>query len=187
MNTEVYLRMFEKKDLAFIHKLRTDEENFSLTLRVRAFASLEDSEAWLEHKMQKNAQYQYLAICLKDTHEIIGFTSVNNIDFISRKAEWGGLVIAREYASKGYGKQTGKLLLDFLFGDLGMHLIYGYVQEENIGSQKLADAAGFKRTGYIPEYAYKNYKYHNVYIYALTRPEYFLHNHIAIEEEVINL
>lgn len=185
MNTELYLRMFEKADLPFIHKLRTDEENFSLTLRVKEFASIEDSESWLEHKMRKNERYKYFAICLKDTHEVVGFTSINNIDLINRKVEWGGLVIAREYASKGYGKQTGKLLLDYLYGDLGMQVVYAYVQEDNIGSQRLGDVAGFKKTGYIPDFIYKNYKYYSVYIYALTRPEYILHNNLTIEEEVI--
>lgn len=184
---EVYLRMFEKKDLPFIHKLRTDEENYALTLRVKEFFSIEDSESWLEHKMQKNELYKYFAICLKDTHKVVGFTSINNIDLINRKVEWGGLVIAREHASKGYGKQTGQLLLDYLYGDLGMHLVYAYVQEDNIGSQRLGDVAGFTKTGYIPDFAYKNYKYYNVYIYALTRAEYFAHNNLPIEEEVINI
>lgn len=184
MNTEIYLRMFEKKDLPVIHKLRIDEEHFTLTLRVKEFVSLEDSESWLQHKMQKNTKDKYFAICLKETNEVIGFTSVNEIDFISRKAEWGGLVIAREYASKGYGKLTVILLLDYLFGDLGMHLIYAYIQEGNIGSQKLAEMIGSTQTGYIPDYVYKNFNYHSVYIYALTRTEYLAHNKLSTEEVV---
>ena len=184
MKKEIYLRTFEKEDLPFIHKLRTDESNFALTLRVKDFASLEDSKAWLEHKMQKNEQYKYFAICLKDTNEAIGFISINNIDLINRKAECGGFVIAEEYALQGVGQLTSDLVLDYLFGHLGLNLIYLYIQEDNISSQKLGEKMGFKRTGYIPEFSYKNYKYHNVYIYALTRQEYLLINNIALEVEV---
>ena len=184
LKPEIYLRMFEKEDLPFIHKLRADEANFALTLRVKDFVSLDDSKAWLEHKMRKTENYKYFAICLKDTNKVIGFISLNNIDLINRNAECGGLVIAEEYASQGVGQLTSNLILDYVYGHLGLNLLYLYIQEDNISSQKLGEKLGFKRTGYIPEFSYKNYKYHNVYIYALTRQEYLLINNITLEVEV---
>lgn len=167
--------MFEKDDLPFIHTLRKDEDSFSLTLGLKQYPNLMNSEAWLEQKMRTNTDYKYFVICLKENEQPIGFLSANNIDLINRKAEWGGIVLLPQYTSKGIGKLAGELLMDYLYGELGIHLIYGFVNVENFGSFKMAEKLGFKRTGQIPEFIYKNYTYQNVYIYALTRIEYLEH------------
>lgn len=169
MKEHVFLRAFEFGDLSFLNSLRNDEEIFLNTCGNKYFISSEYDRKWIEDKIFNNQFQIYLAICLTGSNEIIGYLSLNNIDYRNRKAEWGGIIIAKKYANKGYANDAAILLIKFVFEELGLHKLYGYVLEKHAISIHLLEKLGFINEGLIHDFIFKNNKFHNVIFVSLLK------------------
>lgn len=173
-------------DLDFIHKLKSDDAVYNLTGSTKYYISLERNRKWIEEKMFNNKDQIYLMICNVETDEAIGYVCATNIDYINRKAEWGGIVLGSDHQVKGYGLDAGRLLLNHLFGELGMNMVYCFIKEGNLGSVKLGEKIGFEICGFIQDYIYKNFQYHGVHMMKLLKSDYIEKNaNILSEKELI--
>ena len=171
-NKRLYLRAFEYDDLAFINKLRNDDMFFTLTCGNKYYISSERNRKWIEDKIFNNHSQLYLMLCIIDDSRPIGYICSTNIDYVNRKAQWGGIVIAKEFAGKGYGTEGGQLLLEHLFGELGMHMVYTFVREDHAASLRLTEKVGFQKDGLVRDYIYKQNKFHNAYLCSILKSEY---------------
>lgn len=173
MNRKLYFRAFEYEDLNFINKLRNDEASFNFTCGNKYFISSERDKKWIEDKIFNNHSQLYLMLCTIDDRNPIGYICSTNIDYINRKAQWGGIVISNDFSGKGYGTEAGQLLLEHLFEELGMNMVYGFWREDHIASLKMAEKIGFKIDGLIRDYVYKQNKYHNAYLCSIIKSDYY--------------
>ncbi|WP_316569211.1 GNAT family protein [Neobacillus sp. YIM B06451] len=172
MSINIYLRAFEYDDLSFINKIRNDNELFEYTLGNKYYISSVWDKNWIEDKILNNSNQLYLMICSAELNEPIGYGAVTNIDYVNRKAELGGILIAKEFASKGYATQASKLFIGHLFEELGLNMLYTFIREDHIISLRLAENLGLKKQGLLPDYVYKRNKFHNAYILTLLRSDY---------------
>ncbi|MER1956094.1 MAG: GNAT family protein [Solibacillus sp.] len=172
MENKIYLRAFEHSDLDLLNSIRNDDTLFSTTTGNKYYISSEHDKKWIEDKIFNNSNQLYLVICCSEKHQPMGYTSANNIDYLNRKAEWGGMVISKDFNSKGMGTEAGYLFLDHLFGELGMNMVYAYVNENNKASYRLSEKYGFTKDGLIRDFVYKQNRFHNAYIFSMLRGEY---------------
>ena len=172
MKNNLYLRAFEYSDLSLLNSIRNDDLLFQTTGGNKYYISSEYDKKWIEDKIFNNHNQLYLVICCKDIDEPIGYICATNIDYINRKAEWGGLVISKEFISKGFGTDTGYLFLDHLFGELGMNMVYAYVKEDNKASYRMSEKYGFKKDGLIRDFVYKQNSFQNAYVFTMLKSEY---------------
>ena len=170
--SKVYLRAFEYSDLNIINALRNDDSIFQTTGGNKYYISSGYDKKWIEDKVFNNYNQLYLVICNSEDHKPLGYISANNIDYVNRKAEWGGIVIAKEVNSKGIGTEAGYLLLKHLFEELGMNMVYAYVKEDNKASYRFSEKYGFKKDGLIRDFVFKQNGYHNAYIFTMLKSEY---------------
>jgi len=169
----VYLRAFELDDYKLINKWRKDNEITKFLGGNKYFISSERDRKWIEEKIFDNKTSNYLAICLKDSEEMIGYLSIINIDWRNRNAEWGGIIIGnKEHQRKGYSKEAAYLMLDFIFNELGMNRFYGYWLESNKASIQMGLKLGFKQEGILRECIYKNGKYNNLLLLSILKKEF---------------
>ena len=98
----IFFRAFEENDHVLINKWRNDKNIQTLTGRAFRYISSQMEKEWVKDKMFNNTKDIYLAICLNDEScKMIGYCSINSIDYINRSAEQGGLVIGDPNACDG--------------------------------------------------------------------------------------
>lgn len=80
----IYLRGFKEEDTVRINRWRNDPEIQKLVSSSFRYVSEAIEREWVKSKMNSNRTDIYLAICLRETDEMIGYVSVNNINQIGR-------------------------------------------------------------------------------------------------------
>lgn len=115
-----------------------------------------------------------LAIVAKDTGKHIGNISLQNVDYVSRNAEYAIMLGDRAYWGKGIANEASQLLLAHGFTSLNLHRIYCGTSDANEPMQKLAVALGFVQEGIRREAFFKNGAYMDVIEYGLLARDFAL-------------
>lgn len=169
---KVYLRALELDDYVLINKWRNDPLISKYLGGNVFFVSSERERQSVANKIQDDSKNIYLSICDTDTNQLIGYTSINNIDLRNRKAEWGGTLIGDvNFLGKGLGKVASALMLRFLFDQYPLHKCYGYCLEDHPVSAKLILSLGFTQDGILRDEIFKNGEFKNVLMFSILREE----------------
>lgn len=170
----VFLRPFQDDDVFLINKWRNDFEIQSTTTGFIRPVSLEMEKRWIHEKMMDNTNNIYWAICKNDnTRRMIGYTSLNNINYVNGTSFGGGLVLAeRDPLNAIAGFEAQKFVLDYAFQQLNLNKVGSYCLVEHRYSLNSARALGHKVEGRLRECVYKNGKYHDIYIFSILRKDY---------------
>jgi len=169
----IYLRAFEVSDYTLIHSWRSNQDITQNLSGNTYFISPEREKKWVEDKIFDDYKDIYLAICLKSNNEMIGYTSINNIDYRNRKAEWGGTIIGEfEHQHQGYATEAAIIMLRYIFEELNMHKCYGCCLEEHEATIKLLKKLYFTQDGILRENLFKGNTYKNMLLFSILRNEY---------------
>jgi RimJ/RimL family protein N-acetyltransferase len=121
----------------------------------------------------QNQQYHVvLAIIHTETKKHIGNVSLQNINWVSRTAEFATILGDKEFWGGGIGAEAGKLMVKYGFERLNLHRIYFGAFAESVGVQKLAKALCMTEEGRRRQAFYKNGSYHDIIEYGVLRNEY---------------
>lgn len=123
--------------------------------------------------LQNQQNTVVLAIVHIESKKHIGNISLQNINWVSRNAEFAILLGMKEYWGKGLAKEAMTLIIDYGFTRLNLHRIYCGTFEENIAMRKLAITLKMKEEGIRREAIFKNGTYHNIYEYGVLHNEYY--------------
>ena len=85
----IYLRLFEPSDYELTYLWHSDPYIQKMICAPRRVISKEIEKNWVLSKSTNNIKDIYLAICLKENDQMIGWYSINNIDFQNRKCHLG--------------------------------------------------------------------------------------------------
>lgn len=173
--SSVFLRAFELDDYRIINQWRNDKEVQSKTCGHFRYVSSEMEKNWVQQKMLNNSQDVYLAICLNDeTRRMIGYTSINHINHMDRKAHSGAMVIQEETQRSGeYILDTSIIKMRHVFDDLNIHRYTGSCLETQISSRLMMEMMGFSLEGIERDSVYKQGRFHNVLRYSILSTEYY--------------
>ena len=83
-----------------------------------------------------------------------------------------GYTIARPHWRKGYGFEAIRRLLDYLFGELGLHRVVAITDVENFPSFSMLDRLGFRREGHFVENLMFKENWVSEYHYAMLKHEW---------------
>lgn len=175
MDGEVFLRAFQLDDHLLINKWRNDPEIQKMTCGNFRYVSLEIEKEWVKQVMMDNTKNIYLAICLNDeTQTMIGYASINNINYINRVAECGGIVIGeKEYRDGEIKFLVSAKLREFVFDHLNMNRYTSNCLSGYKAPELMMLASGYKLEGIERQAIYKNGRYYDRKIFALLREEYY--------------
>ena len=170
----VFLRAFEPDDYLLINKWRNDfdvQKNVAGRFR---YVSEAREKKWVEYQIENNSTDIYLAICENnDSKKMIGYTSINNIDYVNRKAHWGGLVMAGDNHNSKQLTDAILLIFDYAFVDMSLHRLTGAFLDYHKNAFYMNQMMGLKIEGVEKDSVFKNQEYHDLYKVAILHNEYF--------------
>lgn len=171
---KIFLRGFEENDYILINQWRNDSEIQHLVSAPFRYVPLAIEKEWVKQKMLNNTYEIYLAICLNnETHRMIGYTSINEINFINRTAHGGGIIIGdKEFRDGEIKHEVSVLLRKHIFEDLNLNRLTGACLEEHTASIVMMLAAGYKLEGVKRQAIYKDGTYHNQLFFSLLKEDY---------------
>lgn len=173
MAVDIFFRAFELSDAHFVSTLRKIDEFENLIGGNKRFVAFSREEKWLESLIYNDYQDKfYVAVCEKENKNIIGYTSVSEIDHINKSCFWSGIKIHPDYNGRGFGTQTVLLILKFVFEELNMERCTGQCLEEHVVAKKLMEKVGFKVEALQRHSIFKNGKYHNQFVLSILKQEY---------------
>ncbi|MEQ8170855.1 MAG: GNAT family N-acetyltransferase, partial [Candidatus Eremiobacterota bacterium] len=135
IGSNIYLRALNEKDLEGNYLQWLNDSDVCKYNSHHVFPyDRESAEKYIKNTYNSKTSL-VLAIVLieKDIH--IGNIALQNIDYISRNAEFAILIGEKSYWGKGYSKEAGLLILIHGFIELNLHRIYCGTSVDNIPMQ----------------------------------------------------
>jgi ribosomal-protein-alanine N-acetyltransferase len=173
----VHLRALTEQDLTdeYMQWLNDDEVS-----RNNSHAIFPNTEQKMkDYFIRLNNQKEVvLAIIHIETGQHIGNVSLQNINWISRNAEFAILIGNKKFWGGGYGEEAAKLIVDYGFKRLNLHRIYCGTLEKNEGMKKLAKKLAMREEGLRRDAIFKNGEYQNILEYGVLKNEYLKGNEV---------
>lgn len=172
----IYLRLLEPEDYEMTHLWRDNYKMQKMTCGPVRFISKEMEKNWAQSKSLNNISEVYLAICLVENDKMIGWISINDVDYRNQKCKCDGIVIGDKQHQDGMAAfEAGKLMLKYVFDELNMNMVRGACLREHVFSRANMEAKFFVLEGIERDAIFKGGKFHDVFHYALSREEYCQH------------
>lgn len=165
----IHLRALEEKDLNenYLQWLNDEE-----VCRYNSHAVLPNTESRMKSyftSLQGQDRNIVLAIIHTDKKKHIGNVSLQNINWISRNAEFAILLGDKEFWRGGYGEEAAKLIVAYGFERLNLHRIYCGTLDGNKGMMKLAKKLKMTEEGRRREAIFKQGKYIDIIEYGVLK------------------
>ena len=158
-----------EKDLQDLLDIHNDPSTL-INKRVSVAYDLDQQKVWFKTISENKKQKRYKLVS-KINNLILGILRIDKIDHENKNCEIG-VDVARGQRNKGYASEAYRIILDHLFNELNMHMVYlSYVQYNRVAGS-LYKKMGFRKTGFLREFIYRNGKYHDYVIMCLTKDEY---------------
>jgi RimJ/RimL family protein N-acetyltransferase len=134
--------------------------------------TLEKQMTFLENLNKDDTKLQ-LGICDIKNGVMFGVISLQQIDFINRKAETAMIIGEANYRKLIYSTEAIELIIKHAFEVLNLIRIYGGTTIYE-WAEALCRFLGFKREGILRQDVFKNGAYHDVYLIGLLKEELIL-------------
>lgn len=174
MEFDIKFRAFKMGDEKFINALRQNEEMEEKIGGAKRFVSIEREEKWVHDIiMNDNQSAIYFAITDNASDDIIGYTSISDIDYRNGSCFWSGIKLSPTVSGKGYGFQVAIKILKYVFEELRMVRCIGMCQEDHSVAMKLMLKAGYSVEGLMRKFLFKNGEHINEFLLSCTDDDYF--------------
>ncbi len=167
----IFLRALELSDLDFLYTLENDESLWEVSNTTTPYSKyillqyLENS-----HRDIYDVQQLRLAICKKEDQALVGFIDLYDFDPKHSRVGVGIVIFCEADKRKGYASEALGLTCNYAFKHLNVHQIFAGISEENQGSIKLFEKAGFERGGLKKDWIFSDGNYKSEYFYQLINP-----------------
>lgn len=176
MEKTVFFRTFEEEDVPLIYQWMNDDGLKKLSVGLNRRMSREEALNWVKRRMEHDQYNYWWAICAKDTNRMIGYMSLNNIHYINRSAEFGGITIGDINYRDGYAWIESYLFLyEYAFERLGMNRVYGNNLVDHTTSSFIGSVFFSQKEGVLRQAYFKNGKFYDAVIGALLKDDYMAH------------
>jgi len=166
----VYLRPIEPDDLPLFHRWANDPETRALTGETRS-SSYAATQAYYE-KVQQETDRVWLAVVVRETHQVIGETGLLRMFPAWRTTDWSLIIGEKSARGKGYGSEAAQLMLDYAFGYQNFHRVAIGVVGFNTKALQFYERLGFQREGLQRDGYYFNHHYHDFVMMSMLESEF---------------
>jgi [ribosomal protein S5]-alanine N-acetyltransferase len=127
---------------------------------------------FLKNNIQdQNTKMQLGIVTIDNPEKLIGCVSLNNIDYINRKADISTIIGEKEERNIKSFLEANSLLIKHAFFSLNMKRIYGGTMIKEV-ADIMCRVLGFKHEGVLRKDIYKNNEYHDVYLIGVFKDEF---------------
>jgi len=170
VGTRVLLRPFVKKDLSHIQRWSNDAELRRLIGEVEPM-SRADTEKWYRELMADKDRI-WFTIILKKNDRVIGEAGLLRMFRPWRSTDMTIIIGERDAWRKGYGKEAGRLLLNYAFEHLGLHRVSIGVVGFNKNALRFWKSLGFKKEGVERDAHFYDNKFSDGIMMSILEDEY---------------
>jgi ribosomal-protein-alanine N-acetyltransferase len=157
MNFEIKFRPLRPEDAMFINQLRQKDDMEKLIGGSSRPVSYERDLKWVTDLiMNDNQTMIYYAITTLNDDQIIGYTSISDIDYRNGSCFWSGIKLDRSTSRKGFGTQVALKVLAFAFEELRMVRCAAECQEGHEAAFKMLLKVGYQEEGLMRKRLFKN-------------------------------
>lgn len=170
----IFLRSLELSDLDFLYNLENDESLWEVSNTITPYSKyilnqyLENS-----HRDIYDVKQLRLVICKSENAAVIGFIDLFDFDPKHSRVGVGIVIFSEGEKRKGYASEALKMICEYAFKHLNVHQIFAGITEENEGSIKLFEKAGFKKSGIKKDWIFSEGKYKDEYFYQIIHNSQF--------------
>lgn len=104
--------------------------------------------------------------------EVAGLVNLESVDWTNRSAETGIAVLPGEHRGQGVASASMRLLLRFVFREMGLHRIQARIQDGNAASLHLFESLGFHKEGTMREAVLRSGVRKDLHLYSLLAAEW---------------
>ncbi|OFX23150.1 MAG: UDP-4-amino-4,6-dideoxy-N-acetyl-beta-L-altrosamine N-acetyltransferase [Bacteroidetes bacterium GWA2_31_9] len=166
IGNKVILRPVQKEDTQEFNKWRNNLDIKANALMHPFPVIFEQEIDWFQNlcadKMNRTI---FFTICDLN-QKVIGYTQLNNINWINKTCYFGIVIGSVDSKNKGYGKETLTLITDYAFNTLNLNKILLEVIDSNAIAIKLYETCGFVMEGVLKNQIFQYNKYYDVRIYS---------------------
>jgi len=151
--SRLVLRPFEDRDIEPFRLYRSDPEVAKYQGWEAPFRLDQATRFVNEMKARtpgEPGQWYQIALVLKTTGELIGDCAFQRLAEDHHQAEIG-FTLARAHQGRGYAAEAVTRLIDYLFGELGLHRVRANCDPENAASARLLHRVGMRHEGRFVE------------------------------------
>ncbi len=160
----IFLRALEPEDLEFVHSVENNESVWELSNTNTPYSRfLIKQYLKSSHRDVYEVKQLRLAICNKETNDVIGLIDLFDCDFKNKRAGIGIIINNPQHRKKGFGKEALQLLIDYSKNHLDLHQLFCNISEENEQSLKLFKNEHFEIIGLKKDWNFINGQYKNEY------------------------
>ena len=168
----VGLRAPEEKDLEEWYQWFNDPEIAMYTCH-GVFPNTLDKEREFWLSKQNNPNTLLLLAFRKKDDKLLGVVSLQNIDWVYRKAEWAQIMGAKESRDVNTTLETTYLIIKHGFESLNLNRIYGGSHEKLASWLELLKRIGFKEEGRLRQDMFTNGRYYDVIRIGILAEDFF--------------
>lgn len=168
MLNNLHLRVLEKEDLEFLHKLQNDPNIMDFWFG-ESHMAMEQLKKNYEKGLEDDSSRQFI---LTKDNERIGFVGLVRISGKHRRAEFL-IMVDPGHQGNGYAKEATKIAMGYAFNTLNVHKLSLIVDKENKKAIHIYEQAGFKQEGEKKEHYFVNGRYHDAISMYVLSGDYF--------------
>ena len=170
--SRVHLRALQEKDLTPAYLQWLNDEDVCRNNSHAVFPNTEAKMQAYYNNLQNQQHSVVLAIIHTEHSKHIGNIALQNINWVSRNAEFAILLGEKAYWSGGYGFEAAELIVKYGFMRLNLHRIYCGTLENNEGMKKLAAKLNMVQEGVRRDAIYKDGAYRHIIEYGVLKTEF---------------
>lgn len=168
MSEKLHIRVLEKEDLHFVHRLFNDESVTNYWFE-EPYLSFEQLKKEYDEQLHTNQLRRF--ILEDEAGERVGFVALYKIDHQHRHAEFA-IIISPDYQGKGYASIATDLAISYSFSILNLHKLYLLVAKKNEKAIHIYEKAGFKEEGLLKEHFFVDGQYEDCLIMSLFQNDF---------------
>ncbi len=167
MSDDLYLRVLEKSDIDFLHRLYNNPDIMNFWFK-EAFYSKSTLEAYFEKQLKDSQTKSFI---LQNGDEIIGLIQLLEVENIHRKAEFA-IMFDPLKQGKGYALKATNLAIEYAFRTLNLNKLYLYVDAINEKAIHIYEKAGFVQEAFLKDEYFVDGEYHNIVYMSCFQKDY---------------
>jgi RimJ/RimL family protein N-acetyltransferase len=169
----ILLRPLTKNDLTPVYLQWLNDEEVTRFNSHATFPNTQEKMEAYYNSLQDNNRNVVLAIVEKTSNRHIGNIALQQINWISKNAEFAILLGDKEFWGKGMGEEAARLIVEYGFKRLNLHRIYCGTVHGNEGMKKLAQKLHMSEEGRRRQAIFKNGTYLDIIEYGVLNEEFF--------------
>lgn len=165
---QIYLRPITVGDTDMVVRWRNDR-NVVANFIYRKPLSREEHLNWMKQKVETGLVHQFI-VCRNEDDMPLGCVYLQNFEEEHGKAEEGIFLGEAQSRGKGIGTEAAGLMLQYAFGELGLHKVSARVLAYNGASIRLHEKAGYVQEACFKEELFLNGKYEDLIFFGAINP-----------------